>query len=344
MILGGCGVTLEELTAAYAAFPNAGVYRPLRFVTDSSPDTTQDRLVFSAATAYMVTEILSGLERPDLPNNFESALTLPKVAFKTGTSYGRRDAWCMGYSAEFTIGVWIGNVSNRGNPELVGSKSAAPLLVDLFTSLARTPSKDILPVPKDLRLRKVCALSGLPPSPHCARLIDDYSTPATLQTRTCDLCREVLLSPDRRTSYCSSCLGNHPYVTAMMVQYPPEVLLFWRHQGVRRDVVPQHNPECATIASGEGPRILSPTDNMTYYLDPRAGGVPFQAGSGADVREHRWYLDRAFLGTRKPGDKLFVNLNAGEHTIACLDDRGRMSSVRVTIVSIQNSPPVPLPL
>lgn len=337
VILGGCGVTLEELTAAYAAFPNQGIYRPLRYVAGAAGDTIPDRRVFSACTAYMVTEILAGLERPDVPNNFESSLTLPAVAFKTGTSYGRRDAWCMGYSSEFTIGVWIGNVSNRGNPELVGSKSAAPLLVDVFTSLSPMPSKDILPRPKDLKLRKVCALSGLPPSPRCARLIDDYSAPATLQTRQCDVCREVLLSPDRTMSYCASCLGNHRYVTATMVHYPPELLHLWTRSGQRHELIPPHNPECASIAGGEGPNIISPSDNMTYFLDPRAGGLPFQAGSRADVREHRWYLDNVFLGSKKPGEKLFVDVQEGQHSVACLDDRGRMSSVRLTVRSISQN-------
>jgi penicillin-binding protein 1C len=334
MILGGCGVTLEEMTAAYAAFPSGGVYRPLRLIADVPIDTARDRRAFSSGTAFMVTDILSGLERPDLPNNFESAMTLPKVAFKTGTSYGRRDAWCMGYSSELTIGVWIGNVSNRGNPELVGSKSAAPLLVDLFTSLSRSPGREILGQPRDIRLRSVCALSGLPPSSRCSRLIDDYSSSTTLQLQQCNVCREVLLSPDHKTTYCSSCLGSHPYVSVTMVQYAPELLHMWSRQGLRYTPVPPHNPECTHLSAGEGPKIISPGDRMTYYVSPRSGGLPFQAGSSVDVREHRWYLDDAFLGARKPGDKLFVDVKEGEHTVACLDDRGRMSSVHLTVRSI----------
>lgn len=331
MILGGCGVTLEEMTGAYATFPAGGMYRPLRFLADVPADATRDRRVFSTATAYMVTEILSGLERPDLPNNFASAYLLPKVAFKTGTSYGRRDAWCIGYSSDFTIGVWIGNVTNRGNPELVGSKSAAPLLIDVFTSLSHSSKNQILASPADVRMRKVCALSGLPPSPRCSRVVDDCYSSATSQTRQCDVCREVLLSPDRTRSYCASCLGTHAYVTTTMIQYAPELLHFWSQQGVRHNVVPRHNPGCSLIASGDGPKIITPANRMTYYLDPRAGGVPFQAGSSVDVREHRWYLDDLFLGVRKPGDKMFVDIKAGDHTIACLDDRGRMSSVQVTV-------------
>jgi penicillin-binding protein 1C len=337
MILGGCGVTLEEMVAAYAAFPSGGIYRSLQFIADAPRDTTRERRAFSAATAFMVTDILSGLERPDLPNNFESAMTLPKVAFKTGTSYGRRDAWCMGYSSELTIGVWIGNVNNRGNPELVGSKSAAPLLVDLFTSLSRAPAKEIMGRPADIRLRSVCAYSGLPPSPRCTKFVDDVSSSLTQQSRQCDVCREVLLSPDRKSTYCSACLGNHPFVSTTMVQYAPELLDLWNRQGVRRSTVPPHNPECTTVLAGEGPKIISPSDRMTYYVDPRSGGLPFQAGSSIDVREHRWYLDNAYLGVRKPGDKLFVKVGEGEHIIACLDDRGRMSSVHVTIKVVESN-------
>ncbi len=89
----------------------------------------------------MVTEILTGLNRPDLPNNFESSVNLPAVAFKTGTSYGRRDAWAIGYSATHTIGVWVGNVTHEGNPDLLASKAAAPLLIDIFNSISARHQK-----------------------------------------------------------------------------------------------------------------------------------------------------------------------------------------------------------
>jgi membrane carboxypeptidase/penicillin-binding protein PbpC len=90
------------------------------------------------------------------------------------------------------------------------------------------------------------------------------------------------------------------------------------------------------VFAGEGPSILSPTDNMTYYLVDRAQTLALQAGSGIDVREHRWYLDDAYLGSRRPGEKLFVPLSAGTHTVACMDDHGRLTRVSIVVQSAMN--------
>ena len=88
----------------------------------------------SAAAAFLVTDILSQLTRPDLPLGAARSTRLPKIAWKTGTSYGRRDAWSIGYNREYTIGVWVGNFSGQGSPALTGSDVATPLLFDLFNT------------------------------------------------------------------------------------------------------------------------------------------------------------------------------------------------------------------
>ncbi len=331
MILGGCGVTLEELVAGYAAFPAGGKYAPLRFVHDGHAGAGEGKQIFSPSSAWMVTEILRGLDRPDLPNNFEFALNLPAVAFKTGTSYGRRDAWSIGYSAEYTVGVWIGNVDQKGNPELVGGKSAAPLLIDILNSISRGNQKTILPQPKDIRGRLVCARSGLLPGPRCENLIDDVCSASLTTQRICDVCREVLVSPDGRLSYCPSCVADHPYRTVTMAEYPPELLDFWRKSGTPYAAAPPHYPLCSRLYSGDGPAIVSPSDDMTYYFVAKKQKLVLQATSGVDVREHAWYVNDTYLGRNKAGEKLFVPIAAGDHTVTCIDDRGRATSVHIKV-------------
>jgi penicillin-binding protein 1C len=331
MILGGCGVTLEELVAAYAAFPAGGKFTPLRFTHDGANRPGDARQIFSPASAWMVTEILRGLDRPDLPNNFEFALNLPAVAFKTGTSYGRRDAWSIGYSAEYTVGVWIGNVDQKGNPELVGGKSAAPLLFDILNSISRGSQKTILPQPKDIRGRLVCARSGLLPGPRCENLIDDVSSESHTTQRVCDICREVLVSPDGRLSYCPSCLADHPFQTVTVADYPAELLDFWRKSGTAYAAAPPHNPRCSRLFSGDGPSIVSPSDDMTYYFVATKQKLVLQATSGVDVHEHAWYVNDTYLGKNGAGEKLFVPIAAGEHTVTCIDDRGRAASVHIKV-------------
>jgi penicillin-binding protein 1C len=331
MILGGCGVRLDELVPAFASFPRGGVWRPLRWLEDAPSDSTQDRKIFSPATAYLVTHILSGLERPDLPNNFDYALTLPSVAYKTGTSYGRRDAWCIGYSSSYTVGVWMGNVTNRGNPDLVGSRSAAPLLLDIFTSISSGSGKGILRPPAAVRTRQVCGRSGRPPGPFCTQLIEDLYIDRVSDTAPCSICSEFLVSPDGGISYCASCLGDHPYHPVVYAQYPPELVHFWKTRGMNRTLTPPHNRACTRVFAGEGPTILSPSEGMTYFLTSRDQQLVLQAGSGVDVRDHRWYVDDRYLGKKRPGEKIFFTFAEGAHTVSCMDDRGRLSTVTLTI-------------
>ena len=133
MILGGCGATLEQLTGLFSAFANNGVYvHPQYLKSDSSSKKIQ---LLSPAADYMVTEILSKVNRPDFPLNWTATEHMPKIAWKTGTSYGRRDAWSIGYNKNYTVGVWVGNFSGAGVPELSGANTASPLIFIIFNTI-----------------------------------------------------------------------------------------------------------------------------------------------------------------------------------------------------------------
>jgi penicillin-binding protein 1C len=332
MIVGGCGVTLEELVGAFAAFPNSGSYAPLQFILRQ---TKQPALqIFSPSSAFMITEILSDLDRPDLPNNFESALNLPRVAFKTGTSYGRRDAWTIGYSSEFTVGVWIGNVNNTGNAELAGRKAATPLLIDIFNSITRNPNKSILPMPNDINTRDVCTESGKLPTQHCTHLVEDYYSISRTIQQYCDVDNEYLISSDGTYQYCSSCVPRNNYRTVVYQDYPAELITFWRQNGKKLRMIPKHNPQCDRFFGGNGPHILNPSKETNYFLVSNTQKIPFQASSGVDIREHVWYLDNTYLGRKKSGDKFFLKLDAGSHHVSCADEKGRMSTIKFYVTSL----------
>ncbi len=331
LIVGGCGITLEEITAAFASFPNEGKFVRPAFLHGRRTDSDTAIRRFSPSAAFMVTSILSDMDRPDLPNNFESSFNLPRVAFKTGTSYGKRDAWCIGYSAQYTVGVWMGNASNKGVPELIGAKSATPLLIDIFNSISSASQKSIVPWPADLKTRFVCAHSGLLPTNLCDDVVLDlYSEQHTLN-RICEIDREFPVSPDGKTSYCSTCLGDHKYVVRTFQDYPGELLGYWKKSGKKYRGVPPHNVACERVFAGEGPKIVSPLSDMTYYLVSKEQVIPLQASSGGDVHEQLWYLDEQYLGRKRAGEKLFVSMHEGKHRVTCLDDKGRMSSVAIVV-------------
>jgi penicillin-binding protein 1C len=334
VVLGGCGVSLEELVGAYSTFASGGVYAPPCFEHQAKASRGTSRQVFSSSTAFMITDILSGLNRPDLSNNFESAKSLPKIAFKTGTSYGRRDAWTIGYSIEYTVGVWIGNVTRKGSPELVGSKAAAPLVVDIFNSISTRHQKTILPRPNDVGVREVCANSGVLPTPRCEHLVDDLYSISRSTTRRCEVETEMLVSHDGEMSFCPSCVGTKPYRTVTQNVYPPELMSFWATAGVNVPKAPRHNPACVRLFAGDAPKIVGLANEMTYYVVPEKQKLALQANAGLDVRELIWYVNEKIFGRSRAGEKLFVSLTEGNHTLTCLDDKGRMSSVQIKVKHI----------
>ena len=152
VILGGCGVTLTELTNLYSCLATGGIKYPLQFST--SEELAERDTLFSEPAVWMVGEILTGLKRPDLPNNFENTVNLPHIAWKTGTSYGRRDAWSFGYNPDYTLGVWVGNFDGTGVPELSGADFATPILFKIFNYLTfnQKPAWFKRPASLDFRL------------------------------------------------------------------------------------------------------------------------------------------------------------------------------------------------
>ena len=125
------------------------------------------------ASAYMIADILSQMHRPDLPFNFQNTTHLPRVAWKTGTSYGRRDAWSIGFNKEYSVGVWVGNFSGKGVPELNGAEMATPVLFEVFNNIAYNNSNNWFAPPKEISYRLVCSESGKVPDYFCDNKISE---------------------------------------------------------------------------------------------------------------------------------------------------------------------------
>jgi penicillin-binding protein 1C len=130
--LGGLGIDLADLTMLYTAFPNGGEATPLRLSEGPAPKRVR---LMGAAAAWYVTDILRG---SPLPEGFAQALGLTRardIAFKTGTSYGFRDAWAIGYSPSYTVGVWVGRADGSPRPGHFGRNTATPILLKAFDLL-----------------------------------------------------------------------------------------------------------------------------------------------------------------------------------------------------------------
>jgi penicillin-binding protein 1C len=335
VILGGCGVRLDELTALYASFANNGRYHPLLFYPASANKTRttgKDTAVLSPEACYMLTNILSQLQRPDLPNAYQSARNVPHIAWKTGTSYGRKDAWSIGYNQQYTIGVWVGNFNADGVQELSGIATATPLLFQLFNAIDYNAANDWLQPPQGIAFRLVCAETGKVPNDFCTNQVMDNYIPGVSTNEKCDHMRQLWLSPDEQVCYCSLCLPPNGYKTKMVQNISPELATYYDAVRMEYPKTPPHNPACTHSFDGKAPLITSLTNGMTYIVENKeAQKLQLSCAAANDVHKVYWYINDKFFATADAGSKLFFNATSAQMKISCSDDKGRNTDIRIQI-------------
>ena len=330
MILGGCGASLEELTGLYAALANDGIYiRPSYTQNDNN---SKEIRVISSAADFMINETLSKINRPDFPLNWSSTAHLPKIAWKTGTSYGRKDAWSIGYNKNYTVGIWVGNFSGPGIPELSGANVATPLLFKIFNTIDYDNDGDWYRQPKDCSIRMVCAETGLPPSDHCNDLITDYFIPLVSPSGKCDNMEEIAVSPDEKISYCKNCLPSNGYKKKLYRIISPEMQQYFDEHQIAYQKIPPHNPGCEIVFKEGAPLITSPSNKNDYLInkkDPEPLLLSCKAGN--DVAKVYWYINDQFYKVAGAKARQFFIPEEGPVKISCTDDKGRNQDIRINV-------------
>jgi penicillin-binding protein 1C len=330
VILGGCGVRLEELARLFSCFSNEGKMISFRYLKEEkAADTIR---IISAASAFMITDILTQIQRPDLPNHYESSYHVPRVAWKTGTSYGRRDAWSIGYNKKYTIGVWIGNFSGEGVPELSGADIATPLLFQLFNSLDYNSANNWFTMPKDLDFRYVCPESGKVPEAFCQNFVMDYYIPDVSSIEKCEHLKNVWTTADGHFSYCTNCLPESGFKKKLYPNISPELIDFYRTENVSYEAIPEHNSNCTRIFAGLAPRIISPLNGKEYIMDKEEPAeIMLRCNPENEVRKVHWYINDKFYKTAGATEKVFFKALEGKNRISCSDDKGRNSNCSIVV-------------
>jgi penicillin-binding protein 1C len=279
LVLGGVEVTLVQLAAAYRALARGGSFMPLIWNEDAAGFPND---VISPAAAFMVTDILKDERRlvPLYQELFQGKKQ--SVAFKTGTSYGYRDAWCAGYSKKYTVGLWLGNPLGRGDQSLVGLQSAAPILLKVFRAILGDEEQEF-DKPDDIYSRRVCSLSGDAPTINCPQTITDIAIRGVTKISLCSLHRKR---------------GGEIYVN-----WPREI----------RNWLPAETPlatperNIKIIRPRQGQVIVSQNAESERIVMSAEGDFPFY-----------WYIDAKFAGVSNDGRAIFADVKHGAHKISAL--------------------------
>ena len=393
MVLGGCEVNLLELTTLYAGLANMGEFGHYQ-LTLSEPifrQTSSDLAEGSRAgtrsynksgaqrllgkeTSFIITEMLTNSQLPTNtvrnPEAFERTMNLPKIAWKTGTSYGHRDAWCIGYSPKLTIGVWLGNFDGKGAPMLSGTDAATPILFALFTALTGQNTHRWFTKPEQLKTRQVCALSGAPVSSHCPVHKEDMYIPGISSVAVCTIHKRIYVDEATGYSLCSHCRKNSHQPSAVSRQknseyigsrkpkaeshsaihtslneaqifeeWPADAATWLAENGFAVSVLPEHNPLCTGTIAGNAPVILSPAEDTIYYIRE---GIPLEnqkirltASASSRTQDLFWFLDGELIFQGSAGEQYWLTPARGKHVLTCVDAEGRSATRPLHISSIR---------
>lgn len=339
LVLGGCGVTLLELTQAYAALASGGEFRPVAF-SEKSLGRRDPVRIYSAESAYLVSEMLKA----------ETGRGGMVFAFKTGTSANHKDAWCVGWTPSVTVGVWCGNFSGESSRFLVGRSAALPLVEKILRASSRDPVRTWYVRPSGLGRRPVCALSGRPATAFCPSLVKDDYVPGRTKNHACQIHARMLVSDDGRYQLCAGCIAGHggpsaegdrdvqrsaagrPYRAKRIERYPPEVAAFFASRGMTPSRVAPHDPDCPVHQTQRNEiQILSPADRDKFHSDP-ATRVPIKAASSRPDEELYVFVDDALLGKLTPKEVTFYRPTPGPHRLLVVDSSGGSASLRFDVV------------
>jgi len=278
LVLGGCEVTLLQLAAAYRALARGGVYSPLRWTRAGE---LREIEVLSKEATYLTTNILQDESRllpiyQEIAN--EKKMT---IAFKTGTSYGLRDAWTAGYSNNYTVVIWIGSPPGMGNSSLIGMEAAAPIFLKVIRELWSDNEKPFQ-APPGVDMRSVCSLSGNIPNRYCPQTLKDLFIPETSSTKLCTL---------------------HRNIDGRLVLYWPTTLRQWMSP----------NDDVALVKTV---KIVRPAEGSIIILQNNESSKRIYLSAEGDF-PHYWYLDGKFIGISY-GEGLFADVARGIHKAAVL--------------------------
>jgi penicillin-binding protein 1C len=312
LIAGGIELTPLEVASLYATLAQDGTYKPLRVL--ASARDTAGVSVYGGVAAQLTREALALRDRPDFPKRRELTRLPADIHWKTGTSFGYRDAWSVGSSPAYTVAVWTGNVDQRASFELVGSEAAGPILFDILEGLAdRTRTARPPKPPADLTEIEVCSYSGHIAGEACPHRTKVRASLHAVPTEPCpyhQICRAPGREPESYVALPSS-------VTAWLVE---------RHRAV--PPVPAH---CATEVGP--PIMMTPSEGQVVTLIP---GVPEQnqvVALSASTRAQNvsWFVDGELVSTAPANQRVFWTPTIGTHQIVVADDSGRKARRKLVV-------------
>lgn len=325
LILGGAENSLLEAAAAYRQLALSAL--------SGSQNAAGSGAGFSPGAAWLTLDALIHVPRPAEEAAWQHYASSRLVSWKTGTSFGNRDAWAIGVSPEYVVAVWVGNADGVGRPEIKGTDAAAPVLFDLFQLL---PRGEWFPRPLEhLKMVTVCASSGYIAGSDCVAT-ERIAVPALAHVdKTCPYCRLVHLSADRSFRVTTACVSPLDMVSERRFVLPPVMEWYYVREVSGYQGLPPWLPGCDP---GEQAAfdLITPEENTRLFipveLDGQPGRTVFRAIHRDPAATLFWHLDGEYLGETRGDHHFELKPPPGTYLLTLVDSAGASLSRRFTVL------------
>jgi penicillin-binding protein 1C len=342
LILGGAEVTLWDLVSAYGMmarclnrYPNygQGINKKAHYLK-GDVNTERENPVLGAASCWFTFEAMKEVARPEDDINWEMFSTSQKVAWKTGTSFGFRDAWAVGCTPKFVVGVWVGNADGEGRPGLIGREAAAPLLFDVISAL---PQSEWFKKPyQDMKEVDICVKSGCRAGEHCDNVDKRLIPESSLNTVSCPYHKQLFLDQSGQFQVNSSCYDMSLAQARNWFVLPAVAEYFYKSHDPNYVSPPPFSPQCGEQGSGEELAILYPRDNSEIFVPTNfketKEKIVFEATHIQSGMKLFWHIDDTYLGETENIHQKEFTPEPGTHTLTVMDEAGRSAVVTFDVI------------
>ena len=300
---------------------------------EEEKNISADRSVLKASAIWQTMKALEEVERPEMESGWKNFVSAMNLAWKTGTSFGFRDAWAVGVNPEYVIGVWVGNADGEGRPGLIGVRAAAPILFEV-ASLVRTDARFYMPK-EELSAVAVCRKSGYRASSICPETDTIYVARSGEKTEVCPYHRLVNLDRTGKFRVDSECESvSRMRIEPWFVLSPVQEWYYARtHSDYKK--LPPYRVDCQR-GQDDVMEMIYPQRGLRVFIPKDLGGVVrgvvFEMAHREPSTLVYWHIDDQFLGTTRYHHQLEVNVAPGRHTLYLVDAKG--NSLRQSFVVV----------
>ena len=353
LVLGGAEGTLWDVTSMYAYMARTAKVQHTRRLqpsvllqqpeskseqVPSQPIANESAAILSVGAAWLTMEALLEVVRPGTDSQWRVLGSRQRVAWKTGTSYGHRDAWAVGVTPRYTVGIWAGNASGEGRPGLTGLGAAAPVLFDI---LNRLDSEEWFFKPEThLKNVKACLADGFLAAGQCEAtyVLAPRSSPFEQPSPHHQL---IHIDPASGQRVHGKCESVHNMSSEVWFALPPVQEAYYRRWNHNYRTMPAYRDDCAATESEALAKrsvdFVYPRSGSAIYIPVELGG---RRGRAVFMAVHRdpgatlhWHLDDRYVGSTSMFHEQALDMGLGWHTLTVVDERGNNAHRRFEVLS-----------